>query len=61
MINEGEKIQKQLKKMRSISETIDVIIADGRSTDNSLELKILKMVVQGIYSVWVWALTVIIA
>ena len=51
MINEGEKIQKQLKKMRSISETIDVIIADGRSTDNSLELKILKMVVQGIYSV----------
>lgn len=44
VINEGEKIQKQLKKMRSISETIDVIIADGGSTDNSLELKFLKQV-----------------
>ncbi|NEO53570.1 MAG: glycosyltransferase family 2 protein [Okeania sp. SIO3B5] len=44
VINEGEKIQKQLKKMGSISETIDVIIADGGSTDNSLELNFLKQV-----------------
>jgi dolichol-phosphate mannosyltransferase len=36
VINEGEKIQSQLKAMIEISKKIDVIIADGGTTDNSL-------------------------
>jgi len=42
VINEGEKIQKQLKKMKPFAEQIDIIIADGGSTDGSLEEKFLK-------------------
>ncbi|HIK50030.1 MAG TPA: glycosyltransferase family 2 protein [Oscillatoriales cyanobacterium M59_W2019_021] len=38
VINEGKKIQKQLDRMQNISRDLDVIIADGGSTDNSLEL-----------------------
>jgi len=44
VINEGQKIQKQLEKMQPISQQIDVIIADGGSTDNSLEENFLKTV-----------------
>lgn len=44
VINEGEKIQKQLQKMKEIAENIDVIIADGGSTDGSLNLDFLKNV-----------------
>ena len=44
VINEGEKIQKQLQKMQDISQNIDVIIADGGSTDDSLNLDFLKNV-----------------
>jgi dolichol-phosphate mannosyltransferase len=43
-INEGEKIRKQLQNMQSISQDIDVIIADGGSNDNSLEIDFLKSV-----------------
>jgi glycosyltransferase involved in cell wall biosynthesis len=44
VINEGKKIRAQLEKMREISQNIDVIIADGGSTDRSLELDFLKSV-----------------
>ena len=42
VINEGERIQTQLQKMKEISKNIDIIIADGGSTDGSLELEFLK-------------------
>lgn len=42
VINEGERIQIQLQKMKNISEDIDIVIADGGSTDGSLELEFLK-------------------
>ena len=44
VINEGKKIRAQLERMQEISQTIDVIIADGGSTDGSLELDFLKSV-----------------
>lgn len=42
VINEGEKIRKQLKKMKQYSEMADILIFDGGSTDGSLDLKFLK-------------------
>lgn len=42
VINEGERIQKQLKSMSEFSNSIDIIIADGGSTDNSLDPSFLK-------------------
>lgn len=42
VINEGKKIQKQLEKMKKYTDDIDVIVADGGSTDGSLELDFLK-------------------
>jgi len=42
VINEGERIQKQLKKMISIAKDVDIIIADGGSTDGSLNEEFLK-------------------
>jgi glycosyltransferase involved in cell wall biosynthesis len=36
VIDEGERIARQLVKMREIARTIDVVIADGGSTDGSL-------------------------
>lgn len=44
VINEGEKIQKQLQKMQEYSDVIDIVIADGGSTDGSLEPQFLKSV-----------------
>lgn len=44
VINEGKKIRTQLESMQAISQNIDVIIADGGSTDGSLELEFLKSV-----------------
>ncbi len=44
VIDEGEKIKKQLEKMLEISKNIDVIIADGGSTDGSLDLDFLRNV-----------------
>jgi dolichol-phosphate mannosyltransferase len=42
VINEGEKIQKQLQKMAPFAKQLDIIIADGGSTDGSLEANFLK-------------------
>jgi dolichol-phosphate mannosyltransferase len=44
VINEGEKVQKQLKNMIAFSDDVDIIIADGGSTDGSLESDFLKSV-----------------
>lgn len=37
VINEGEKIRKQLKRMAPLAQAVDIIIADGGSTDGSLD------------------------
>ena len=42
VINEGEKIQKQLKRMQPHIENLDVVICDGGSTDGSLDHDYLK-------------------
>jgi dolichol-phosphate mannosyltransferase len=42
VINEGERIQKQLKTMKEFSKQIDIVVADGGSTDGSLEKSFLK-------------------
>jgi glycosyltransferase involved in cell wall biosynthesis len=42
VINEGEKIQKQLRAMAAFATQLDIIIADGGSTDRSLEPEFLK-------------------
>jgi dolichol-phosphate mannosyltransferase len=42
VINEGEKIKKQLEKMKKYADRVDIIIADGGSTDGSLEADFLK-------------------
>ena len=41
-INEGERLKKQLERMSSLSEYIDIIVADGGSTDNSTDIDLLK-------------------
>lgn len=43
VINEGERIQKQLKVMKKFANQIDIIVADGGSTDGSLEKDFLKL------------------
>ena len=42
VINEGTRITKQVKKMSSFSDKIDIIIVDGGSNDNSLNIDFLK-------------------
>lgn len=42
VINEGEKVQKQLKNMKKYATKVDIIVADGGSIDGSLELDFLK-------------------
>jgi len=44
VINEGERVQKQLKRMKQFSSSIDIVVADGGSTDGSLEESFLKTV-----------------
>ncbi len=44
VINEGAKVQKQLRQMQKYTDRIDVIVADGGSTDGSLEPDFLKTV-----------------
>lgn len=44
VINEGKKVQKQLKKMSKLHDKIDIIVADGGSTDGSLEDDFLRSV-----------------
>jgi len=42
IINEGEKIRSQLRKMSGLTQAIDIIIADGGSVDGSLDLEFLQ-------------------
>jgi len=42
VINEGERIRRQLDKMRPVSAVLDVVIADGGSTDGSLEEGVMR-------------------
>ncbi len=42
VINEGARIRAQLEKMTPLAETLDLIIADGGSTDGSLDEAILR-------------------
>jgi dolichol-phosphate mannosyltransferase len=42
VINEGERIQRQLTKIDELKPSADVVIADGGSTDGSLELDFLR-------------------
>lgn len=42
VLNEGEKIKKELKKMLPFSKMADILIADWGSTDGSTDLKFLK-------------------
>jgi len=44
VINEGDRVQKQLNKMKALARDIDIAVADGGSTDGSLELDFLKRV-----------------
>jgi hypothetical protein len=42
VINEGQRLQSQLRKMEPLARQLDIIIADGGSTDGSLEHEFLK-------------------
>jgi len=42
VINEGEKIRKQLKAMAAYNDIVDVIVADGGRTDGSLDAALLQ-------------------
>lgn len=42
VINEGQKVRIQLEAMKKVSSIVDIIIADGGSTDGSLELGFLR-------------------
>jgi len=42
VINEGERVRTQLKKMKSFSNEVDIVVADGGSTDGSLDEEFLK-------------------
>lgn len=42
VINEGERIMKQLSEMKAYSKQVDIVIADGGSTDGSMEKSFLK-------------------
>lgn len=44
VINEGERVQKQLERMKQYAKQIDIIVADGGSTDGSLESDFLRSV-----------------
>lgn len=42
VINEGERFKKQINKIKNLNLSIDVIIADGGSTDGSTDINFLK-------------------
>lgn len=42
VINEGEKVRKQLARMAALGAEVDIVIADGGSSDGSLDLDYLR-------------------
>jgi dolichol-phosphate mannosyltransferase len=44
VINEGDRVRNQLKRMKPYSKQIDIVVADGGSTDGSLDKEFLKSV-----------------
>jgi glycosyltransferase involved in cell wall biosynthesis len=42
VLDEGERIRRQLERMRPLAELADIVVADGGSTDGSLELPALR-------------------
>lgn len=44
VINEGERIQKELKELKKFTKIIDIVLVDGGSTDGSVENIFLKKV-----------------
>lgn len=42
VINEGERIRRQLERMQAAAAPLDVVLADGGSTDGSTDLALLK-------------------
>ena len=42
VINEGDKLHKQLQRMNNCDLNVDIIISDGKSTDGSTEISTLK-------------------
>jgi dolichol-phosphate mannosyltransferase len=44
VINEGERIRRQLSKISELGPSVDVVLADGGSTDGSLEIDFLRTV-----------------
>ncbi len=44
VINEGEKVRKQLRAMKAYVELVDLIVADGGSTDGSLTEELMREV-----------------
>lgn len=42
VINEGERIRSQLQRIRALDPTVDVVVADGGSTDGSLDIDFLR-------------------
>ncbi|MFN8041392.1 MAG: glycosyltransferase family 2 protein [Acidimicrobiales bacterium] len=41
VLNEGERIRNQLERMRDLTDVVDIVIADGGSTDGALEPELL--------------------
>jgi dolichol-phosphate mannosyltransferase len=44
VINEGKKIRQQLRRMKGYASSVDLIIADGGSTDGSLDAALMQEV-----------------
>jgi dolichol-phosphate mannosyltransferase len=42
VLNEGERIRRQLAKMRSLTEQIDIAVIDGGSSDDALDFEFLR-------------------
>ncbi len=42
VLNEGEKIRTQLRRMRGVTDVADIVVADGGSTDGALDKALLR-------------------